>query len=139
MSGMSHQEIKSFLRSAARSMRSGPIDVEKDLWWRLRGRKLGGFKFRRQHPIGGYIADFTCLEEKLVIELDGKQHQGSQSDATRTRAPNRLGFKVIRFDNERVRAYLDDVCEEILAAARSLRDTPHPAAAQPPSPTRGEG
>ena len=116
-------------------MRRAPIDVEENLWWRLRGRKLGGLKFRRQHPVGGYIADFACVEAKLIIELEGKQHQGSQSDTARTRELKRLGFTVIRFENERVRAYLDEVCEEILAVACSLRDPPHPAASQPPSPT----
>ena len=56
------------LRKAARSMRGQPIDVEKTLWWRLRGRKPGGLKFRRQHPVGRFIADFVCLEAALIVE-----------------------------------------------------------------------
>jgi very-short-patch-repair endonuclease len=136
---MSHQDVSPFLRRAARSMRRAPIDAEENLWWRLRGRRLGGLKFRRQHPIGGYVADFACLEAKLIVKVDGKQHQGSEGDVVRTRELRRLGFRMIRFENDFVRAYLDQVCEEILAAARLASRPPHPAASQPPSPTRGEG
>jgi very-short-patch-repair endonuclease len=136
---MPHQRVSHFLRSSAREMRSAPVNVERDLWWRLRGRKLGGLKFRRQHPIGGYVADFACLEATLIIELDGKQHRGSVDDIARTENLVGRGFKVIRFDNDTVRADIDRVCAEILETATWRLGTPHPSAPQPPSPTRGEG
>ncbi len=100
-------------------MRGQPIDVEKSLWSRLRGRKIGGLKFRRQHPVGRFVADFVCLEARLIVELDGRQHQGSVSDVVRTDELKGLGFDVIRFDNDRLRVDIDAVCEEILGAARS--------------------
>jgi very-short-patch-repair endonuclease len=120
-------------------MRSRPIDVEEALWWRLRGRKLGGLKFRRQHPIAGFIADFVCVEARLVVELDGKQHQGAVRDLRRSEELFDRGFKVIRFDNERVRIDIDEVCSAILETASAQLQTPHPPASRAPSPTRGEG
>jgi very-short-patch-repair endonuclease len=139
---MSHQRVTPFLRTAARTMRSRPIDVERDLWWRLRRHKLDRLKFRRQHPVGRYIADFVCLEAKLIVELDGKQHQGSLSDVARTEDLVSMGFRVIRFDNESVRSDIGRVCEAIRAAVKvaSRHSSSDPAqSAAPPSPTRGEG
>ena len=136
---MHHQRVTPFLRSAARTMRRLPIDAEEAVWWRLRNRNLDGLKFRRQYPVGRFIADFVCLEAKLIVEIDGKQHRDSETDAGRTQELRRLGFGVIRFDNDRVRSDLDSVCETILSVARSRLGTPHPSASQPPSPTRGEG
>src|SRR5688500_5918520 len=81
---MRHQKVSSLIRARAREMRSHPIDVERDLWSRLRSRKLSGLKFRRQQPMGGYIADFVCLEARLIIEIGGKQHQGDRSDLARS-------------------------------------------------------
>ena len=115
------------------------------------GRRLGGLKFRRQHPIDPFVGDFVCLEAKLLVELDGKQHDGSREDEVRTAILRRLGFEVIRFPNERVRMDIDAVCEEIRRAARArspARDpssrrlttgTPHPSAPRTPSLTRGGG
>jgi very-short-patch-repair endonuclease len=88
--------------------------VERALWWRLRDRKLGGLKFRRQRPEGDYIADFVCLEAKLIVEVDGAQHEGSILDRHRTQDLMRMGFDVIRFSNEEVRRDIDAVCEGIL-------------------------
>ena len=61
-------------RDRARALRAAQTEVERKLWQRLRNRQLDGAKFRRQHPIGSYIADFCCLDARLVIELDGSQH-----------------------------------------------------------------
>ena len=77
---MTDPGFRKFLRRAARDMRSHPTDVERALWWRLRNRNLGSLKFRRQRPEGRYVADFVCLEAKLVVELDGAQHDGSIAD-----------------------------------------------------------
>ena len=102
-------------------MRSHPTSVERALWWRLRDRKLGGFKFRRQRPEGRYIADFVCLEAKLIVELDGVQHEGSIGDRHRTTDLSRMGFDVIRFSNEEVQRDIDAVCGRILAVAKTFR------------------
>ena len=69
----------------AREMRRDSTDAERRLWSYLRGRQLENFKFRRQHPIGPFIVDFCCIEVKLVVELDGSQHEVDQQyDARRT-------------------------------------------------------
>jgi very-short-patch-repair endonuclease len=62
------------MKHRARTLRKNMTDVERLLWGRLRDRQLGGYKFRRQHPIGPFFLDFVCLEKKLVIEVDGGQH-----------------------------------------------------------------
>jgi very-short-patch-repair endonuclease len=115
---MPDAKLRQFLRRSARDMRSHPTDVERDLWWRLRDRKLGELKFRRQRPEGHYVADFVCLEAKLIVELDGAQHEGSIADRHRTQDLNRMGFDVVRFSNEEVRRDIDAVCERILRIAR---------------------
>jgi very-short-patch-repair endonuclease len=83
-------------------LRRGQTDAERKLWFALRSRQFAGFKFRRQQPIGPYIADFVCFQEKLVIELDGDQHGSDQAiayDDVRTRFLKRDGFRVVRFAN----------------------------------------
>ena len=114
---MADDDLRTFLRRSAREMRSRPTDVEKALWWRLRDRKLGDLKFRRQRPEGSYIADFVCLEAKLIVEVDGAQHEGSIADRLRTRDLKRMGFDVVRFSNDEVRADIDAVCARILRIA----------------------
>ena len=110
--------LRTFLRKTARDMRSHPTDVERALWWRLRDRKLGGLKFRRQRPEGRYVADFVCLEARLIVELDGAQHIASRlADHHRSEDLQRIGFAVIRFSNDEVRMDIDTVCERILRVA----------------------
>ena len=81
-------------RDRARALRAAQTEVERKLWQRLRNRQLKGVKFRRQHQIGNYIADFVSLDAQLVVELDGSQH-GEQSgqllDQRRTEYLERLG------------------------------------------------
>lgn len=92
------------LKEHARHNRSHPTQVESIMWELLKGKRLGA-SFRRQHIIGEYIADFTCLENKLVIEIDGKYHEDRQQkedDKLRTQQLNAYGFKVMRFTNEQV-------------------------------------
>ena len=110
--------------SRARRLRRNMPDAEKKLWAELRGRRLAGLKFRRQHPIGPYIADFVCHDPKLVIELDGDQHgrkERSKDDAIRTEWLNAKGFKVLRFWNNDVIQTTDTVLETILLEANKLR------------------
>ncbi len=100
----------------ARKLRREQTDAERKLWLALRGRRFHGFKFRRQQPIGPYIADFVSLEAQLIIELDGDQHgsdQGLAYDAARTARFERDGFRVIRFPNHEVSGNFDGVLEAI--------------------------
>lgn len=84
----------------ARSLRLGMTDSERKLWSGLRNKQLG-VKFRRQHPLGHYIADFACIEVKLIIELDGSQHVSqAEYDMRRTKFFNSLGFEVMRFPTD---------------------------------------
>ena len=85
-------------RDRARQLRKISPDAELRMWRLLRNRHFGHFKFRRQHPIARYIADFVCLEKALVIELDGGQHaEQVEYDAVRTQELPKAGFRVIRF------------------------------------------
>jgi very-short-patch-repair endonuclease len=84
----------------ARSLRRGMTDSERKLWSGLRNEQLG-VKFRRQHPLGHYIADFACLEVKLIVELDGSQHMDQTAhDTRRTEFFVALGFEVMRFPTD---------------------------------------
>jgi very-short-patch-repair endonuclease len=90
---------------------------------RLRARQLCGAKFRRQHPIGGFIADFCCVEGGLIIELDGGHHATTiKADVRRTAALKRHGYRVLRFWDDDVLQNIDAVLEQI---ARAVGD-PHP-------------
>jgi very-short-patch-repair endonuclease len=103
-----------------RQLRGALTEPERLLWDKLRNRKLGGFKFRRQHPIGPYIGDFVCLSPKLVVELDGKLHlKRREYDQSRTVFLNSLGFKVIRFRNIDVYRRSSSVLAEIEATLLS--------------------
>ncbi|MEQ1678726.1 MAG: DUF559 domain-containing protein, partial [Chitinophagaceae bacterium] len=109
--------VYDILKKYVAEHRSNPTEAEKLLWKWLKGRKIGGYKFRRQHIIGSYIADFVCLPEKLIIEVDGLIHQVPENqinDAERTAALNRLGFDVIRFTNDQVLDNTDNVINTIL-------------------------
>jgi len=101
----------------ARSLRKNATDAEHILWRRLREKKSHGYKFRRQHPIGRYIVDFACLDDGLVVELDGEQHAfGAQAahDARRDAWLRREGYEVLRFWNEDVYKDCEGVAEKIL-------------------------
>src|SRR4051794_36232841 len=83
----------------AKEMRHDPVLTEKLFWDALRGRKLGGFKFKRQVPIGSYIADFVCAERKLIVELDGPLHNEGY-DQARDSFLRAQGYNIFRFKNE---------------------------------------
>jgi very-short-patch-repair endonuclease len=100
------------------------------LWQHVRRRCLGGHKFRRQCPIGGYIVDFLCRERRVVIEIDGGQHSGSHYDGRRSHDLEAMGMIVIRFWNHDELLRTEAVLEDIL---RTL-EAPHPD----PLPARGE-
>jgi very-short-patch-repair endonuclease len=101
----------------ARRLRRDETQAEALLWRRIRARALLGRKFRRQQPIGPYVADFICIEARLVIELDGGQHDpGAEGTSERTAFLGRRGFRVLRFFNNDVLANLDGVLERIACA-----------------------
>jgi len=108
------------LRGFARDMRSAPTEAEKRLWGALRNRRLDKLKFRRQVPIGPYIADFVCMEAKLIVELDGSQHAESLRDMARDSNLEERGFRVLRFWNDDVVRDLDNICATIMAFARDI-------------------
>jgi len=101
--------------SRARTLRRNQTDAETRLWQALRNRQLARAKFRRQVPLGGYIADFLCAEARLIVELDGGQHT-LEADAARTAWLEAQGFRLIRFWNHQVLENLDGVLQVIEAA-----------------------
>jgi len=120
--------------SNARALRSHSSDAERHLWRRVRNRQLGGYRFRRQMPMGHYIVDFVCLRARLVVELDGGHHaERLLEDFERTRDLARSGFRVLRFWNNEVLRETEAVLESILEALRQA--CPHPY----PLPQAGEG
>jgi adenine-specific DNA-methyltransferase len=89
-------------------------DAERLLWSKLRNRRFARFKFRRQVPLGPFIADFACFERRLILELDGGQHtRRREYDAKRTEWLNEHGFRVVRFWNHELREDADAVDELI--------------------------
>ncbi|QDH70929.1 endonuclease domain-containing protein [Marilutibacter alkalisoli] len=120
-------------RDFARRLRRSMTDAEHRLWYHLRNRALMGWKFRRQYPVGPYIADFACLEAWVLVELDGGQHADDAQDAIRDGFLQAKGYRVLRFWNNDALERTEVVLEVIHAALVS--GGPHPN----PSPARGRG
>jgi very-short-patch-repair endonuclease len=121
---------------AAKLHRLEMTDAEAVLWDVLRGRRLGGLRFRRQHTVGPYILDFWCSELRLVEEVDGPIHDHQiDYDEARTAHLEAYGYTVVRFRNDEVLSNLDAVLNRILATANTLRHR-QPT---PPLPGLGEG
>jgi very-short-patch-repair endonuclease len=130
----------------ARDLRRTATETERIAWRLLRGLRLRGFKFRRQHPVGSWIADFCCPEKGLVVELDGSVHaQPSQArkDASRDRALARMGYTILRLPNGIVLQDSDAFVSKVMERAQTLPNfftgetsPPHP---RPLSPQGGEG
>jgi chorismate synthase len=113
----------------AKQNRKNATPAEEKLWELLRNKKLGGYKFRRQHPIEGYIPDFVCFENKLVIEVDGGYHNEDEQkkyDEYRTKILNKNNYQLIRFTNEEVLNRIDFVLEEIGKYLASESGSPSP-------------
>ena len=112
-------------RIKARELKKNPTEAEKKLWNHLRLRQLGGYKFRRQHPLGPYIVDFICLEKRLIIEVDGGQHcERVDYDKERTAWLKAQGFRVLRFWNNEVLNEIDVVKEVIAEVLNPHLDPP---------------
>jgi very-short-patch-repair endonuclease len=86
----------------ARKLRKQQTPAEEKLWRLLRNKQLAGYKFRRQFPIGNYIADFVCFQHRLIVEADGGQHSNNATDASRTAELEQQGWHVIRFWNNEI-------------------------------------
>ena len=121
-------------------MRRNPTEAESVLWNYLSGDKLG-VHFRRQHPVFGYIPDFVCIGQKLIIEIDGGYHLADEQpelDAERTQWLNKAGFHVLRFTNEEVLSDIDSILEEISDMV-DLESLPSTKSNQSPLPSGGAG
>ena len=128
------------LLEKAREMRRNPTEAESVLWNYLSGDKLG-VHFRRQHPVFGYIPDFVCIGQKLIIEIDGGYHLADEQpelDAERTQWLNKAGFHVLRFTNEEVLSDIDSILEEISDMV-DLESLPSTKSNQSPLPSGGAG
>ena len=98
------------LQKYARALRHNQPDAERKFWEQVRNRRLAGLKFKRQHPIGSYIADFVCIEKRLIVELDGAQHTKQESyDAEREAFLSTKGYRVLRFWNVDVLTNMEGV------------------------------
>ncbi|MBK7379111.1 MAG: methionine synthase [Ignavibacteriales bacterium] len=115
--------VYDLLKEFANKNKNNPTEAEQMLWELLKDRKLKGFKFRRQHIIGKYIADFVCIPQNLIIEIDGLIHQlpeNQESDEIRTQWLESLGFRVIRFTNEQVLNNPEKVLHEMHDVLKAL-------------------
>jgi very-short-patch-repair endonuclease len=134
-------------RDFARRLRRRQTDAERRIWARLRDRRLLGVKFARQVPIGSYIVDFCCREQKLIVELDGGQHVAhADYDAGRTAFLRALGYRVLRFWDNEALGNTDGVLQRIVEALTTNSERPHPGPLPRgergkvwgPSPLKGE-
>lgn len=117
------RDTPKYAKELARQMRQEPTETEEILWKYLRGRKMRGKKFRRQHSLGRYIADFYCSESRLVVEIDGEVHntkERKEYDEIRQIELESRFIKVIRFRNEDVINEIDRVLDEIGKAIDTL-------------------
>ena len=104
------------IQQRARELRQEMTPAEELLWGRLRRKQLNGLKFRRQHPLGPFIADFYCAKYRLVVEIDGDVHKGQREyDIVRTEWFEAHGYRVIRFRNDDVIKDIETVLTAILA------------------------
>ena len=114
----------------ARALRTNQTDAERKLWRELRQLKPLGFHFRRQVPIDHFIVDFACYSARLVIEVDGGQHnfaEGLQADKQRDAHMGQRGFRVLRFWNNDVMGNLEGVMYQISNALSAQPPTPNPS------------
>jgi very-short-patch-repair endonuclease len=110
----------------SRRLRARMTDAENILWFRLRGKRVGGHRFRRQVPLGPYVVDFACLQAQLVVEVDGSQHLNSKEDQERTTWLESRNFKVLRFWDNDVLQQTASVLETIRVALLQAPTLPSP-------------
>src|SRR5712691_4523402 len=119
IAGHARAIMRAMPQEFARDLRRSSSDAEIRLWAHLRGRRLVGHRFRRQHPIGPFIVDFACTEHRLIVEADGSQHSENAADDRRTEWLVSQGWRVVRFWNNDILANTEGVLEAILAALRA--------------------
>ena len=120
----------------AKRLRSHQTEAEQRLWYRLRGHRFMGLKFKRQKPVGRYVVDFICQERRLIVEVDGGQHADqTEDDHERDTWLRERGYRVLRFWNHEVMQQFDGVLERIRLVALS----PSPPSPPTPLPHAGEG
>jgi len=108
------------LDEAARQLRRTKTPSEQLLWSHLRGHRLAGLSFRRQHPIGGFVVDFACPARLLIVEVDGSVHDVSvEQDRERDAILSKYGWQVLRFSNDDVQSNIGDVLDKILLSANA--------------------
>lgn len=123
----------------AKTLRRNLTDAEQKLWYYLRAHRFMGRKFKRQKPIGRYVVDFICLEEKLIIELDGGQHAESVTyDQERDVWLRSLGYTVLRFWNNEMLNETESVLERLRLAIEN-REASSETLSLGPSPVNGRG
>jgi very-short-patch-repair endonuclease len=98
----------------AKNLRKNMTDAEKLFWYKVRDRRLAGYKFKRQVPVGPYIVDFSCLDYKVVVEIDGGQHNDNSADIIRDQFLQDSGFKVLRYWNNEILNNIDGVLEALI-------------------------
>jgi len=133
--------------SRARALRRQMTEAEQRTWRMLRMRQISGYRFRRQAPIGRYIADFVCHEARLIVEIDGGQHDvASQGEIERSRFLEDQGYRMLRFWNNEVLENPEGVLMTIAAVLAETSPPPYPspfkgegAKGSYPSPIKGEG
>ena len=130
--------LPSLTRNFARELRIASTESEARIWFRIRAGRLGGYKFRRQHPVPPYVLDFYCELARLAVELDGSQH-GEDEDRARTAALEKRGIAVIRFWDNDVSSRIDAVLEEILRTLESRMGRANPVPSPPAPLPVGEG
>jgi very-short-patch-repair endonuclease len=109
-------DISTTAKLRARALRQSLTDAERKLWYALRDRRMQSVKFRRQAPVGPYIADFLCIQHKLVVEADGSQHGDSIRDSARDAWLTHNGYRVLRFWNHEILKAQEKVLATIAAA-----------------------
>src|SRR4051794_25799594 len=107
--------ISDKMRQYSRDLRRNQTDIERILWRYLTARQVNGWRFRRQHPIDPYIADFACVEAMLIVEADGGQHAESDHDLVRDAFLREAGWRVLRFWNTDVLQNMEGVFDTIAA------------------------
>ena len=116
-------------KARARALRASSTSAEENLWSELRARRLGGYKFVRQAPIGPYFVDFLCCERRVIVEVDGATHGEDHeivADHARTAHLNRLGYRVFRAWNGDIFDNMDGVLDELLALLEGSISCPSP-------------
>jgi chorismate synthase len=130
-----------FLKDFAKANRKNPTQAEELLWHYVRNRNIDGYKFRRQHPIAGFIPDFVCLDAKLIVEVDGEYHSNEeqlQYDEARNQWLNEYKYRLLRFSNKEVLSDINIVIEKIRQALSEKRGQANQSEAGSPSPLERE-